>query len=616
MSLLMEALRKAEEAKRLSAQNEKDQQQSSEKVVEAIVVSNPIAEPVPEKDVPAVEWTLDEKSEETPPPVLTDDKEKDALDIEYDFGLDESFGLPQENNQVNDIVDNTDIITDPVQLSPERESKHASNNHESFASVADSAGEESIIDDHIVAFETASGASLDSPPVDAVVAASKPLAVRKPAEPVIKAQRTEDDEIFTELKANNEAIAKKTSESLRRESARAVFTAKTANNRKPRNGRLIALVALLALIPLGAGVYYLLQQMGMFSSTSRFDIPVAQFDSADVQPFDADYENSADGSDASLPDVSLQQNDDTNPFFSSEIDNGDSTSSDNPIAVQSFPQADLAADVVSAPVENTLTAPEVTDNTQQTTPDQGPAPTAAPASQPITATVAEAAPVIEPQSVNIAAAAPPASNPINITRNDTQAELDPQITKAYDAYRGGDLLTARASYQQALRNEPNNRDAMLGLAAVAGQMNDSAQARAIYSRLLQLDPTDALARIGLMQATPTADAVQFESNLKGLFAENPDVAQLAFSLGNLYASQGRWNKAQQSYYDAFLAAKANGVATPDYPFNLAVSLERLNQLRPAYNFYREALEMSKNMPAAFDLRVLRERLDAIERVLP
>ena len=71
-------------------------------------------------------------------------------------------------------------------------------------------------------------------------------------------------------------------------------------------------------------------------------------------------------------------------------------------------------------------------------------------------------------------------------------------------------------------------------------------------------------------------------------------------------------------YDALLAAKAESgsAVSPDFAFNLAVSLERLNQTQPAFNFYREALEQSRLVNPGFDVRVLRERLAALERVLP
>lgn len=221
-------------------------------------------------------------------------------------------------------------------------------------------------------------------------------------------------------------------------------------------------------------------------------------------------------------------------------------------------------------------------------------------------------------SVPVPVSATPAPAPINITRSNAAPQVNAQLTQAYSAFRDQDYYAARALYQQALRELPNNRDALLGLAATSIQLGDVTGARATYSRLLELDPRDALARVGLMDSMPLGDSVQTESQLQSLKAEHPELAQLSFALGNFYASQRRWNEAQASYYDALLAAKAESgsAVSPDFAFNLAVSLERLNQPQPAFNFYREALEQSRTVNPGFDLRVLRERLDALERVLP
>jgi tetratricopeptide (TPR) repeat protein len=208
--------------------------------------------------------------------------------------------------------------------------------------------------------------------------------------------------------------------------------------------------------------------------------------------------------------------------------------------------------------------------------------------------------------------------PISITRSNAAPQVNAQLTQAYSAFRDQDYYAARALYQQALRELPNNRDALLGLAATSIQLGDVTGARATYSKLLELDPRDALARVGLMDSMPLGDPVQTETQLQGLKAEHPEVAQLSFALGNFYASQRRWNEAQAAYYDALLAAKAESgsAVSPDFAFNLAVSLERLNQKQPAFDFYREALEQSRLVNPGFDVRVLRERLDALERVLP
>ena len=47
---------------------------------------------------------------------------------------------------------------------------------------------------------------------------------------------------------------------------------------------------------------------------------------------------------------------------------------------------------------------------------------------------------------------------------------------------------------------------------------------------------------------------------------------------------------------------------PDYAFNLAVSLEQLNQAAAAETYYREAIAFAATSPASFDLSVARNRL--------
>src|SRR5204862_5891697 len=46
------------------------------------------------------------------------------------------------------------------------------------------------------------------------------------------------------------------------------------------------------------------------------------------------------------------------------------------------------------------------------------------------------------------------------------AQVHPKVEAGYAAYVAGELASARGEYEQALRDEPNNRDALLGLGAV------------------------------------------------------------------------------------------------------------------------------------------------------
>ena len=45
-------------------------------------------------------------------------------------------------------------------------------------------------------------------------------------------------------------------------------------------------------------------------------------------------------------------------------------------------------------------------------------------------------------------------------------QVDPHVAAGYAAYQAGDLAAAREAYRRALGDDPSNRDALLGMAAV------------------------------------------------------------------------------------------------------------------------------------------------------
>ena len=253
---------------------------------------------------------------------------------------------------------------------------------------------------------------------------------------------------------------------------------------------------------------------------------------------------------------------------------------------------------------------------------ENPPPVATTTAQAVTTNPVIPGPTIAIQTNNggdIAASNTPALTvtEIKLTRTSSRREINPDLLAAYESYQQSDFNQARRLYSQVLNTQANNRDALLGLALINRQEGNIAQAQALYSRLLQLNPRDPLARAGLLQSSQGANSRQQESELKALQSEFPNVAPLAFALGNLFASQARWNEAQNAYFDALLIATEvdSGSVSPDYAFNLAVSLERLNQLNLAYSYYRQALELSSTSPSGFSMDNLNQRLAYLEQVL-
>lgn len=216
---------------------------------------------------------------------------------------------------------------------------------------------------------------------------------------------------------------------------------------------------------------------------------------------------------------------------------------------------------------------------------------------------AEAAPVTAATSAVVL----DEKSPIQIQHTSNVSRLNPALARGYDLFQRGDMDAARQQYQIALRQEPHNRDALLGMAAIAVDRQQSAVAVDYYSRLLELDPSDPDAIAGLI-SEQQGDPAQSESRLKKVLATNPQASQVLFALGNLYAQQSRWADAQQAYFRAYVTAPENA----NFAFNLAVSLDKLGQRKLALEYYRKALALKDGN---FDVVAVRRRADELQAAL-
>jgi tetratricopeptide (TPR) repeat protein len=204
----------------------------------------------------------------------------------------------------------------------------------------------------------------------------------------------------------------------------------------------------------------------------------------------------------------------------------------------------------------------------------------------------------------------PAPAPAEISPRRAAPQVHPKVDAGYAAYLAGDLAAARTEYQQALREEPANRDALLGLAALDVRAGRFEAAEGAYLRLLQSDPRDAHAQAALLALRGgRGDAVAVESRVKSMLADNPGAHVLNFTLGNQFAQQGRWAEAQQEYFKAFAAEPENA----DFAYNLAISLDQLRQPKLALEYYRRALALAKMRGASFDAAAAEARVSQLAR---
>ncbi|MDH3453203.1 MAG: tetratricopeptide repeat protein, partial [Gammaproteobacteria bacterium] len=207
----------------------------------------------------------------------------------------------------------------------------------------------------------------------------------------------------------------------------------------------------------------------------------------------------------------------------------------------------------------------------------------------------------------VAAAEPPPVSAVNIVRNDTRAKLAAALAAGYQSFHDGDPGAAQIHYARALQLDEHNRDAMLGLAAIAVKQGDSQRAAQMYRTLLRKNPRDSVAAAALSGLPDSGSIRTRESELKVLLQKNPRAAELHFALGTLYSNEQRWAEAQAAFFKAHKWDREN----PDFMFNLAVSLDHLNKADAAEQYYAAALRAADNRAASFDLGAARERLRSL-----
>ncbi len=246
-------------------------------------------------------------------------------------------------------------------------------------------------------------------------------------------------------------------------------------------------------------------------------------------------------------------------------------------------------------------------------PEQGPAlpPLLPPEPPKPTTVVTSSAPASRPLTENeriaksIKVAAPKSEPPLSLKPSiAATARIHPGLTQAYAALQAGDLERAAAEYERVSTAEPLNLDAQLGLAAIAAKRGDRASAMRHYQQSLDIDPKNTYAIAGLLALRAESSADRQEATLRTMIAQSPDAPALHFALGNLLATQQRWQEAQQAYFDAWRSEPERA----DFAYNLAISLDQLKQAKLARDYYGKALNLAKSGGAQFDPAAVAKRI--------
>lgn len=195
---------------------------------------------------------------------------------------------------------------------------------------------------------------------------------------------------------------------------------------------------------------------------------------------------------------------------------------------------------------------------------------------------------------------------MTIVRGQEKDSITPALIDAYQAYQRNDYASATQGYRGVLSQDAHNRDALLGLGAIAQQQGQDETAQYYYRQVLLLDPRDPVAQ-GAMFAYSTNSGADTESQIKQRLSEHPRSAALNYALGNLFSEQSRWAEAQQAYFNAHTLDQSNA----QYNYNLAVSLDHLGQSKAAAQYYQQALQLDSGNNSGFDHASAQQRLNEL-----
>lgn len=202
--------------------------------------------------------------------------------------------------------------------------------------------------------------------------------------------------------------------------------------------------------------------------------------------------------------------------------------------------------------------------------------------------------------------------PITFIKKIQTDPLQHIIQRAYIAFNKSEFSKSQALYEQAIQAEASNRDALLGLAAIATKQKNFELARQKYLYLLKLNPRDTIATAGLSSIKNNISPLLNISQLKFMIKNQPDASHLYFALGSLYARQQQWAEAQSAYFNAWTGTSKNA----DYAYNLAVSLDHLNKPSNALQYYQISLQLKKAGGANFSTKDTRQRILQLQALAP
>jgi len=207
------------------------------------------------------------------------------------------------------------------------------------------------------------------------------------------------------------------------------------------------------------------------------------------------------------------------------------------------------------------------------------------------------------------APAKPVSKPSRGVQIQSQIVKDIRL-QAYEAFEKGDYVKAQQLYSRAALKHPKDINVWLGLGASSLKLDERGLALKYYQQALKLDPSNADALKALAMLTPKK-VQNWEEQIKRLQAQQSNDPDLYFILGGYYSKHNDWLQAEKY----FKKAAELSPSSADILFNYAVTLDHLGRFQMAKRFYQKALAADNGQLSSASLKSIKNRIQLLEQFL-
>jgi tetratricopeptide (TPR) repeat protein len=168
-------------------------------------------------------------------------------------------------------------------------------------------------------------------------------------------------------------------------------------------------------------------------------------------------------------------------------------------------------------------------------------------------------------------------------------------------YQSGYMGPAEASFQRALRENPDSAEAAYGLGSVYLKQEETAKARQTFEQAIKLHSSypgtlpNAWNNLGLL-ATREGKYAEAVQNFQEALRLSPDHLVALTNLGNAYRQQKQWEEARKALDRATVVDPQD----PEANYSLGMVYAQLNDSDRAYDYLQKALRFRPLYPEALN----------------